>query len=182
MKILIVAGSTNQSVNFKQRLEELRKLIEARQWKLTLIDLAEKEIRFCTGCFNCWWKDPGRCIHRDDLDQIYPMILESDLMLFASPLSAGLPSWQIKAFQDRLIPLIHPYIELRQGECHHQKRYKHYPEIALLVEEEADTELADLKILEELYRRFSLNFHSNLKGIASLSQSNEEIYHEICSV
>jgi multimeric flavodoxin WrbA len=182
MKILLVAASPDQSSSFKKRLQELRSFIETMHCSVTLIDLADKVIRFCTGCFSCWWKDPGRCIHQDDLEQIYPQILESDLMIFASPLSAGLPSWQIKCFQDRLIPLLHPYIELRQGECHHQKRYKHYPEIALLVEKEADTELADLELLEELYRRFSLNFHSALKGISSLSKSNEEIYHEICSV
>ena len=182
MKTLLLSASLDRLSSFNKRLEELKALLETKHCTVTHIDLAEKEVRFCTGCFNCWWKDPGRCVHRDDLEQIYPLILESDLLLFASPLSAGLPSWRIKSFQDRLIPLLHPYIELRQGECHHQRRYARYPEIALLVEKEADTEAADLEILEDLYRRFSLNFNSTLKGISTLSKSNEEIYHEICSV
>ena len=182
MKTLLLSASLDRLSSFNKRLEELKALLETKHCTVTHIDLAEKEVRFCTGCFNCWWKDPGRCVHRDDLEQIYPLILESDLLLFASPLSAGLPSWRIKNLQDRLIPLLHPYIELRQGECHHQRRYSRYPKIALLVEKEADTEAADLEILEDLYRRFSLNFNSTLKGISFLSKSNEEIYHEICSV
>ncbi len=101
--------------------------------------------------------------------------------MLASPLTAGLPSWRIKALQDRLIPLLHPYIELRQKECHHRKRYDRYPDIALLIEREPGTEEEDLTILDDLYRRFALNFHSVLRRTTAIDMPNEEIYHEICN-
>ena len=181
MNILLIAASPGSLSVFSRRIAELRHFFTEKGDGTELIDISERTIRFCTGCFNCWWKHPGRCIHSDDMPRIYSEILKSDLVVFASPLSAGLPSWRIKTLQDRLIPLLHPYIELRQGECHHRKRYDRYPDVALLVGKEPDTGDEDLNILEDLYRRFTLNFHAGLKGILDLDRPNEEIYRELCT-
>lgn len=181
MKILLLTASPGPQSAFDRRIEEIRRRLEEKGEQPVLIDLSRHPLQFCTGCFNCWWKHPGKCIHSDAMERIYPEIITSDLVVLASPLSGGLPSWRIKALQDRLIPLLHPYIELRQGECHHRKRYKGYPEIALLIEKEPDTGAEDLSILEELYRRFALNFHSGLKVTADLDMTNEEICHELCA-
>lgn len=118
---------------------------------------------------------------KDNMGFLYPEIIQSDLLIFASPLEMGLPSWRIKQLQDRLLPLLHPYITLVEGECHHRKRYERYPDIALVLEKEADTGTEDVELIKTLHRRLALNFHANLRGIGLTDMSNEEIYNEIFS-
>jgi len=40
---------------------------EAETEKYYVVDL---NIKGCVGCFSCWTKTPGKCIHRDDMDWI----------------------------------------------------------------------------------------------------------------
>jgi multimeric flavodoxin WrbA len=34
------------------------------------IYLADKDIGYCSGCYSCWTKTPGVCIHKDDMRAI----------------------------------------------------------------------------------------------------------------
>lgn len=77
--------------------------------------LREKEIRHCTGCYTCWTKTPGRCIHRDDMDSLLPRISESDLTVFATPLYTYSVPGMLKDFLDRNLPLSQPYL-IESGE------------------------------------------------------------------
>jgi len=51
--------------------------------KHIVVDL---DINGCLGCFSCWWKTPGRCVQRDDMDWILPAINESDILLLGTPI------------------------------------------------------------------------------------------------
>ena len=52
-----------------------------------VVHLRKKKIKNCAGCFSCWTKTPGTCIHKDDMTQeLFPKWLESDLVVLASPL------------------------------------------------------------------------------------------------
>jgi len=37
--------------------------------QVDVVNLREKKIRNCIGCYTCWTKTPGRCIHKDDMTQ-----------------------------------------------------------------------------------------------------------------
>jgi multimeric flavodoxin WrbA len=69
-----------------------------------IIDVIDKHIEYCTGCFACK-RNGGTCIHDDDMRGILEEILESDLLLFSFPLySYGMPA-PLKALLDRTMPL-----------------------------------------------------------------------------
>ena len=52
-----------------------------------VIQLRTKKIRNCIGCFTCWTKTPGKCVHKDDMtNELFPKFLASDLGIYASPL------------------------------------------------------------------------------------------------
>lgn len=58
-----------------------------------MITLREKNIHPCMGCFSCWTKTPGQCAIKDDMQEIYQDILESDIIIESFPLYfAGVPS------------------------------------------------------------------------------------------
>jgi hypothetical protein len=129
--------------------------------------LRDETIAYCNGCWSCWWATPGRCAKRDAMEDILPEVRRADLLVFASPLVLGAPSYLVKRCQDRLIPLIHPYIELAEGECHHRRRYERLPELGLIVEAGADDSEADLELVRRLHERLALNLRSRLRFFAA---------------
>lgn len=165
MDILILNGTPAKGFSqFRQALEGFEaKLAESNEIKT--IDLANLTLSFCNGCFNCWWKTPGICNIHDDIDQISKQVMKADRIVFAAPLIHGYPSALLKKVQDRLIPLLMPYIQLVDGECHHEKRYAHYPDIELFFGRESHTDAEDEKIVSDMYRRLAINFHSKIVNI-----------------
>ncbi|MBA7553532.1 hypothetical protein ES705_46125 [subsurface metagenome] len=81
--------------------------------------------------------------------------------------------------QDKLIALVHPYIELVDNECHHFKRYDRYHEIALVYQRAEDTDEDDIKIVTNIYRRFALNFKSKLIFSKDINEPTEELAHAL---
>lgn len=80
------------------------------------------KINPCLGEFSCWFKTPGECIHDDDMKMLYPKIKEADIIVFGTPVYVdGMPG-PMKNLIDRLIPLLQPYIEIRDGHCRHPRR------------------------------------------------------------
>ena len=35
--------------------------------EVEVANLREKKIKNCIGCFTCWTKTPGECVHKDDI-------------------------------------------------------------------------------------------------------------------
>ncbi len=182
MKMVMISDSESGDRRFQERIDEIAEHLMQEGTRLSRFELSGMDLKFCTGCFNCWWKHPGRCSHRDGMEGLYPEIMASELVIFASALKGDLPSWKIKLVQDRLIPLLHPYIEIREGECHHRKRYDRYPSISLLTDGSFQAHEPAGKLMEILYRRFALNFHSNLRCITTTEMTNKEIDHDLCTL
>lgn len=128
--------------------------------KVNLFNLSIMNLHYCTGCWSCWWKTPGECAIKDDAEQIFRAVINSDFIIFASPLIAGFTSATLKKIQDRLIVLLHPYLEIINGESHHQKRYEKYPEFGVIIDKEVDTDEDDFRIVKDIYDRLAINFHS----------------------
>lgn len=144
--------------------------------------LREMDIRYCNGCWTCWWATPGICVHRDDMPDIYRSVMKSDLVIFASPVIMGFVSALLKRANERFIPLIHPYITLSQDECHHRGRYERYPDLALLLRKGPDTDAEDIKIISDIYRREALNFRGSFRFTALTDQPVQEVCREIAAL
>lgn len=183
MKITILNGDMNSNsekfsdylINFSIELSETHNV---KHFQLTDMDIKQ-----CSGCWNCWIKTPGKCTTKDDVEQILKSVIDSDLVIFASPVIAGFTSSILKKVSDRMVSLVHPYIEIREKECHHKKRYKKYPNFGVLLMNDKDTDFEDTTIIMEIYERFALNFHSNLKFLFQIDQNSiEELIYEIDNI
>lgn len=181
MNILILDGHPGgtEAASYKKYLSDLRRLLTDSGHDLTTLDLKKMDLRFCTGCWSCWWATPGECVLKDDGAAVCRKVIRSDLVLFASPMIQGFTSALLKKVQDRLIPLLHPYIELVEGESHHRKRYAVYPRIGLLLEQTEGADDEDVEITVDMFRRFALNFKSRLVLQAMMSSSAREVCDEI---
>lgn len=180
MKILIVDGNPDLSDSgFIRRIRKVEETLSLAEHEVEVIGLAGKEISGCTGCFSCWLRTPGLCIFNDDHADFLRSFINTDLVLFASPLIMGFPSALLKNAIDRFIPTALPYIELADRECRHPLRYEKNPSFALLFEPERDTDEEDLRIVSNVFERFARNAHTELVFALPLGDDPEVIRNAI---
>ena len=106
MKILVLNGSPKKDKSDTMHITRafLDGLNEESENEITLINVIDKHIEYCSGCFSCM-RNGGNCIHSDDMKSILEKILESDLLIFSFPLYCyGMPA-PLKALLDRTLPL-----------------------------------------------------------------------------
>jgi hypothetical protein len=118
-------------------------------------------------------------VAHDDSIEVCRATIRADLALWASPVVMGFYSALLKKATDKLIPLIHPYTVVDQGEAHHRARYDHYPLVGLLLAKKADTTPQDIEIISAIHARTALNLKSQLAITALTEQPVEEVADEI---
>jgi len=62
----------------------------------------------------CWYKKPGECCIKDDMQLLYPKLKEADILILATPVYVPLPGG-MQDIINRLMPLIKPFLEIREG-------------------------------------------------------------------
>jgi hypothetical protein len=139
------------------------------------VRVRDLRLHACIGCFDCWWKHPGVCTFKDDGPDYLRAVIGSDVTVFATPVVMGFAGALARRAAERVIPLLLPYVELVQGECHHRKRYDRYPALALLLDPGPDTDAEDRAILERSYARMALNLRSTLRCTRTVHDPIEEV-------
>jgi len=123
MKILAFNGSPRGKRSNTDRI--LQPFLEgAREAgaETEVVYLKDKKINYCLGCFTCWTKTPGVCVHKkDDMPELLEKIRQADITVYATPLYIFTVTGLMKDFMDRHVPLVQPYI-VKEGE-----RYSHPP-------------------------------------------------------
>ena len=126
MKILVLNGSPKgiRSNTLKLTQAFLQGFNEKEPNQTDILDISKLSIGHCLGCFNCWTKTPGKCVIKDDMEDILEKYLQADLIIWSFPLYYfGMPS-KIKGVLDRMLPLNLPLMEeLSDGSCGHPSRY-----------------------------------------------------------
>ncbi|MBU1012337.1 MAG: NAD(P)H-dependent oxidoreductase [Bacteroidetes bacterium] len=145
------------------------------------INIRELNINFCIGCWDCWVKTPGKCTIKDEMQYIHQAVINADHVIFLSPLKMGFICTEMKKIQERIIPLLLPTIDIVEGEFHHKKRYDKYPKLSLLMLREIDTTDDDIKINQDIFKRFALNFRSEVLFSTTYGYQFEEIIYEACN-
>ncbi|MEC9490925.1 MAG: NAD(P)H-dependent oxidoreductase [Halanaerobiales bacterium] len=159
MKALILNGEEIDGLSLNYISESIKEELKANDFKVEEILLKEKEIADCLGHFKCWVKTPGICIIDDYGRETAAKLINSELVIFLTPVIFGSYSYQLKKALDRMIPLISPYFKRIEGEIHHRKRYSKYPSILAVGVMERINQVQS-EIFKELVERNSINFHS----------------------
>ena len=99
MRVLGIMGSPRIKSNTDLLLDEALKGAQSQGAEVEKIMVDKLKIAPCREYYGCF-KD-GNCVIRDDMDGIYPKLLEADAVIVASPMFFyGLTS-QVKALIDR---------------------------------------------------------------------------------
>lgn len=78
---------------------------------------------YCIGCLGCWLKVPGRCLIKDEYQEMGMKLSKVDELLIISKATFGSYSSAVKNVLDRSISYVSPYFVIRNGEMHHKERY-----------------------------------------------------------
>jgi multimeric flavodoxin WrbA/putative sterol carrier protein len=88
-----------------------------------VVNLHTKKINYCVSCFTCWTKTPGKCVQKDYMsEELFPMYLESDLCVLATPLYHYTLNAEMKAFIERTLPVVEPFFVQKEGLTTHPLR------------------------------------------------------------
>lgn len=171
MQITIINGDMSEgNSKFSEYIENLETEFRKNNVIVNVFKINDIKVNTCVGCFICWWKTPGICVQKDDTAEILKVYMKSDFAIFASPISVGFISSALKKTLDRFLALLHPYIDVRDGELHHSSRYEKYPNFGFLIEEEKDTDDEDIEIMQNIFDRIAINFMSEKPYLKSINK------------
>ena len=125
MKTLILDGSHPND----PQASRIIKSLQIHLPNADITSLREQKIGNCAGDFFCWVRNPGMCNTDDDNRVIAAKIVQSDLVIYLTPVTFGGYSSELKRMVDHQIQNISPFFASINGEIHHQKRYNHYPNV-----------------------------------------------------
>lgn len=101
-KIVILNGSPRSNGNTSTLIREFTVGAEEAGNTVTSFLLHDMNIHGCKGCWKGGKNPDSPCTTKDDMDQIYPIYQEADIVVLASPLYYWSISGQLKNTFDRL--------------------------------------------------------------------------------
>ena len=192
MKILAINSSPRITGQSKTELllSHLVEGLRATLAEVEVVNLRQKKINYCSGCYTCWTKTPGICVHRDDMAlELLPKWQESDISIYASPLYHFTVNAQIKAFIEHTLPVFKPYFKADGERTTHPLRGKRPAAMVLSVAGFPDDTIFDAlsvwvrtafrkNLLAEIYRPAaeSIVFSTKTEDIVSaVEQAGKEL-------
>jgi multimeric flavodoxin WrbA len=180
MNVLILDGSRQAVPALENVKAELRERIGGKGHQLEEIVLREGSMRRCTGCFGCWVKRPGICIHEDDGQKVAGCIANAQFMIMLTPITFGGYSSLLKNALDRQIPVLLPFFKKIGGEVHHALRYESYPTMLVVGSIPKEDKLHE-NVFARLAKRNSINGNapkSNSLVVYDM-ETREEVSHKL---
>ena len=86
MNILILQSSPRANGNTAWMADEYKKAAEAAGHEVTLVNVSKKKIEGCLACEYCHGKGNGACIQQDDMQELYPLMAEAEVLVLAAPI------------------------------------------------------------------------------------------------
>ena len=104
-EIVVLNGSPRKNGNTSALVREFSKGAESTGNTVTVFFLGDMDIHECKGCFGGHSSRECPCVQKDDMDKIYPVVRESDIVVLATPLYYWNMSGQLRTAVDRLFAL-----------------------------------------------------------------------------
>lgn len=115
-------------------------------------------IKKCQGCFGCWVGTPGKCVIKDEYEEMGKILSNADEVILISECFYGGYSPFIKNILDRSISYLLPFFELVKNETHHKKRYSNTFNLSVYFYKNQITK-SEKKTANELVKANCINFH-----------------------
>ncbi len=190
MKAVVILGSPRRKKSASYKIAE--RLIRGMKKNGADVDeifLVDKNINPCIGCYTCWTKTPGQCVHKDDMVEILEKIRNADLVIHSTPLYYYDVTGIFKNFTDRQLPLVQPYLVARGDTTGHPIRGdKPHPKVFLI----SVCGFPERSHFDPLLKRYEKVYgstigdlfagHFLLPGSEPLARGSDQLFTEILSL
>lgn len=113
MNILVLNGSPRPKGSTAQLVAAFVEGAENAGHTVHRVDVARKKIAGCLGCEYCHTKGNGVCVQQDDMRAVYPLLMEADMLVLASPIYYHNFSGQLQCAINRFYAIGFPEILTR---------------------------------------------------------------------
>ena len=132
--------------------------------EIDLVYVDDLKVNSCLGCFTCWVKTPGQCVHNDDMAELLMKHQTAEVLVLATPVFCDGMTSTLKAVLDRTIPLVQPFFEVRDDHCRHPPSGDRKINKVVLVSVSGFTELDNFDPLVAHVKAYCKNLNSEFVG------------------
>jgi multimeric flavodoxin WrbA/putative sterol carrier protein len=197
MKVLALNSSLRQDGESRTELmlDHLVKGMRGAGADVEVVNMSDKNVQYCMGCFSCDTITPGKCIIQDDMSQeLYPKWMASDLCVYATPLFYWTMNAPMKAFIERTWPVMQPFfVQTSDGRWVHPVRHELPKAVVLSVAGFAESWIFESlsnyvnflwgrsgKLVAEIYRPGAMFMTSlDRDKLANILGATEQAGHEL---
>ncbi len=113
MKVLVINGSVRKEKGYTAKvLAPFIKGMKKAEAQVELLYSKKLDVNPCNGEFDCWYSNVGKCYINDSMQQVYPKLRESDVLVLGIPVYLPLPG-AMQKFLNRLMPIMNPVLKFR---------------------------------------------------------------------
>ncbi len=108
MNILVFNGSPRPKGNTVQMIDGFCEGARSAGHHVDVVDVCHQTIAGCLGCEYCHTKGKGSCVQKDDMEGVYNLLNQAEMLIIASPIYYHGISGQLKCAIDRLYAVCYP--------------------------------------------------------------------------
>ena len=108
MKILVLNGSPRPNGNTAAMVKTFKEAAEAAGHQVVAFYVCKMNIKGCLACEYCHGKGHGTCIQKDDMQEIYSELANTEMIVLAAPIYYHGISGQLKCAIDRFYSALYP--------------------------------------------------------------------------
>lgn len=108
MKILILNGSPRPQGKTAAMVAAYAEGAREAGHEVNIIDVCKLKIGGCLACEYCHTKGEGKCVQKDDMQEIYPLLEEAEMIVLASPVYYHSFTGQLQCAINRIYALDKP--------------------------------------------------------------------------
>ena len=108
MKILVLNGSPRPNGNTAAMVGAFAEGARESGHEVTVVPVCQKKIGGGLACEYCHTKGEGKCVQQDDMQEIYPVLEEAEMIVLASPIYYHSFTGQLQCAINRIYALDKP--------------------------------------------------------------------------
>lgn len=108
MNILVLNGSPRPNGNTAAMVSAFSEGATENGHQVTVVNVCQKKIAGCLACEYCHTKGNGKCIQKDDMQEVYPVLEEAEMIVLASPVYYHNFTGQLQCAVNRIYALDKP--------------------------------------------------------------------------
>lgn len=139
MKALLINGSPRKGNTYEALKAVIRGFGNVGGMEMSTVDAAKVNVAPCVACDGC--ADTGKCVFKDDTNAIMDAVMDSDLLVFATPVYWWGVTAQMKTIIDKL------YSRNVEMQANHP-----YKKIGLITIGESEQDNPQYKLIEKQFQ------------------------------